>query len=255
MDGQDGGRTGSQSIERAMSVLDCFVGRTALTLTQVADRTGLPVSTTHRIMQALLRGGFLDREAEDAYRIGRHVAELVPRQRLLDEVAPHLYALAAGIKITVCFGVPEDAAVSTLLRARPPVRTCAAQVPADREPLHASAMGKTFLAFDPACLASFLDRSDPLTNYTSRTRTSEGDLLEDVRRTRRLGYALSDEERTDGVRAVAVPVFGQGRRLVGAIGVQARSVRMNDDLVMSLVPLMRRFAAETTRRLGDHQLV
>lgn len=255
MDGRDEVRSGSRAIERAIAVLDCFCGPTGLTLTEVASRTGLPVSTTHRIMQALMRGGLLDRDGVDAYRIGRHVADLLPRRHVVDEVAPQLYALAAGIKITVSFGVPEGTEVTTLIRARPPVRYCADQIPADREPLHASAMGKTMLAFDPACLARLFGQSDPLTNYTTKTRISQPDLLEDLRRVRRLGFALSDGERTEGVRAVAVPVFGQGRRLVGAIGVQARSVRMNDDLVRSLVPAMRHFAAATTRLLGDKRLV
>jgi DNA-binding IclR family transcriptional regulator len=247
-------RSGSQAIERAMAVLDCFADQSSLTLTDVAVRTALPVSTTHRIMQALLRGGFLERDGVDAYRIGGHVADLVPRRQVVDEVAPHLYALAAGVKIVASFGVMEDMEVTTLVRARPPVRHCAAQIPSDREPLHATAMGKALLAFDPAGPATVSEQLGRLTPYTTRTRTSRSELLEDLVRVRLRGFALSDEERTEGVRAVAVPLFGPSGPPVGAIGVQARSVRMTDNLVRSLVPAMQHFASEVTRRLGDVHL-
>ena len=48
-------RTGAQSVERAISVLYAFEGETRpLSISEVAGRVGLPVSTTHRIAQALV---------------------------------------------------------------------------------------------------------------------------------------------------------------------------------------------------------
>ena len=251
-----GGRSGSQAIERAMTVLDCFSGGAELTLTDVAARTGLAVSTTYRIIRALVRGGYLERDEADAYRIGRRLVGLVPRTALADEVSPHLYALAAGIKIAVSFGVAEDHELVTLVSARPPVRYCDSQIPADREPLHATAMGKVLLAFDPEGPASAIRRlGTRLKAYTGRTLTSPEVLCAQLGEARRRGFALSDEERTEGVRAVAVPVLTAGRQLAGAIGVQARSRRMTDDLVSSLVPALHHFAGEVSRRLQDDQLV
>jgi DNA-binding IclR family transcriptional regulator len=248
-------RSGSQAVERALAVLDCFAARPELTLSEVAYRTELPVSTTYRIMQALVRGRFLERDDGEAYHIGGHVADLVPRRSVADEAAPHLYALAAGIKITVSFGVLDDGKLDTLVSARPPVRYCAAQIPSEREPLHATAMGKTLMAFNPEGPRVATRRLGVLDQYTARTRISHDDLLDDLSQIRRRGFALSDEERTEGVRAVAVPVFGADRGPVGAIGVQARSQRMNDELVRSLVPAMHHFASQVGRRLSDEHLV
>jgi DNA-binding IclR family transcriptional regulator len=248
-------RSGSRAIERALAVLDCFAGQTELTLSEVAAQTGLPVSTTYRIMQALLRGRFLEREETDVYRIGGRISELLPRRTLVDEVAPHLYALAAGIKITVSFGVLDDTALSVLLSARPPVRYCAAQVPGEREPLHATAMGKTLMAFHPGGFDLMSRRLGELTAYTSRTHTSRSTLLAELGEVRRSGFAVADEERAEGVRGVAVPVFGPDRCPVGSIGVQARPERLSDELVRSLVPAMRHFANEVTHRLSEHNLM
>lgn len=247
--------SGSQAIERALSVLNCFTTDGELTLSEVAGRTGIPVSSAYRIMQALLRGEFLHREGTERYRIGQRVADLVPRSYVADEVSPHLFSLAAKVHIVVSFAAVEGKEALVLVRARPPTRYCAAQVPQHREPLHATAFGKVLLAFDsdgPTTSARRLGRLDA---YTPRTRSSLEDLLVDLREIRERGFSVSDEERTLGVRSVAVPVFGRERRVLGAIGVQARSERMTERLVSSIVPIMQGTAAEIKRRLGDDRLL
>lgn len=248
-------RSGSQAIERAMAVLDCFAGGTQLTLGKIAVRTGLPVSTTHRILQALVRGRFLARVSGDCYKVGPRVAELLPRSSMADEVAPHLYLLAAALKITVSFAVLEERELATLVRARPPVKYDAAQIPLDREPLHATALGKVLLAFEPENPGTVARSLGNLSSYTPHTHTSPADLAADLDRIRRSGFALANEERTLGVRAVAVPVFCSDRRPVGALGIQDRSTRLTDDFVRSVVPVMRHLAKEVSQRLDDAPLV
>jgi DNA-binding IclR family transcriptional regulator len=245
-------RSGSQAVERAMAVLNCFAGCAELTLTDVAARTSLPLSTAHRMMQALVRGGFLERHERELYRIGPNVAALLPRASVADEVAPHLHALAAGIKIAASFGVVYGDDLVTLVCARPPVRYCAAQIPAAREPLHTTAMGKALLAFDPQGLGAAAERLDNLSRSSAETLGSREAFLVDLNEVRRRGFAISDVG-TDGVRAAAVPVLGGKREPLGAIGVQARSQRMTDDLVRSLVPALRHFSEKLGRLLQEHR--
>jgi DNA-binding IclR family transcriptional regulator len=199
-------------------------------------------------MQALARSGYLERGA-DGYRVGSRVAALVPRSRIVvDDAVPHLYVLAAGIKLAVSFGVAEESQLVTVVSARPPVRYCSCQIPSAREPMHATAMGKTLLAFAPGGPAAAVARLGILKPYTVRTHTSPAALTADLGKVRRSGFAVSDEERTDGVRAIAVPVFA-GERPVGALGVQARSKRLTDELLTSTLPALRHFAGEVGRRI------
>jgi DNA-binding IclR family transcriptional regulator len=247
--------SGSQAIERAMSVLNCFSSQEKLTLSEVACRTRIPVSSAHRIMQALVRGGFLRRDRDDAYEVGRRIVDLAPTSSVAEEVAPHLYSLATAIRVVASFGAADGGDLVALVRARPQSRYCSAQIPFRREPLYATAMGKVLLAFDkdgPICAAK---RQGDLVPFTSRTRTSREELVSDLRAIRQYGFGLTDGELVEGVRAVAVPVFGPRRDLVGAVGVQARTSRMTEQFVQSLVPVMRRSAAEISRRLGDPRLL
>jgi DNA-binding IclR family transcriptional regulator len=238
-----------------MSVLNCFSTQGKLTLSEVAGQTGIPVSSAHRIMQALVRGGFLQRDGNDAYEVGGRIADLVPTSAVADEVSPHLYSLAAAIGIVASFGASDGRELVTLVRARPQSRYCAAQIPWRREPLHATAMGKVLLAFDKDGPTHAVKRQGKLAPYTPRTRISLEALLPDLREARQRGFAIADRELGEDIRAVAVPVFGTQRNLVGAVGVQARASRMSERFVQSLIPVMQRSAIDIRRRLDDGQLL
>lgn len=247
-------RTGAQSVERAIRVLDCFTtGAPRLGLAQLAERANLSASTTYRIAQALVRGGLLERQGRDGYQVSPGMVALarpaLSRMRI-DAAAPHLYQLAARIKLAVSLGVPGDSHLITVLCARPTVQVCEQQFPSEREPLHASAMGKTVLAFGyQGPRAS--PRLDGLERFTSRTLTTTTALMAELATTRRRGFALSDEERAEGLRAVAVPVFtSQGEPAVGAIGVQAGPHRLTDQLVQELLPALQHFGREVGRELA-----
>lgn len=241
-------RSGSQAVERALLVLDCFEGDRSLALSDLAAESGLPLSTTHRILQALCRSGYLVRRA-DVYRVGPRVPALLPRADLtIDEVVPHLYALAAGVRLAVSLGVQSRSAVARVVSARPPVEHCAAQLPGDTEPLHATAMGKVLLAFSPDGPSAALRGLGELESFTPRTPTSYAELLAQLIEVRRRGFAIGDQERTDGVRELAVPVVGDAG-VVAALGVQARPERLTHDLIRRILPPLHRAAAEAGKRI------
>ncbi|MFJ4654153.1 IclR family transcriptional regulator [Nocardia sp. NPDC088792] len=204
-------RSGARAVDRAIAVLTCFEGDDPeLTLSELAQLADLPLSTTHRLAQALLRGRLLEQDpATDRYRVGHTLASLArpALTRLgLDSAAPHLFALAAGIRITVSVSMVEHRDAVTVFQARPPVSFCHHQVPRARQSLRSSAAGQALLNQDGV---------------------------------RRTGFASELIPTDDPIRAVAVPILGRDRRVRGALAVQARSARLDDELLRSVVPAMR----------------
>lgn len=214
-------RSGSCAVERAVAVLGCFDdGAAELTVSSLAARTGLPVSSAHRIAQALVRGGLLER-APDGYRIGSGLISLAvpPLVRLgADACAPQLYALAADIGITASLAVVRGDDALTVFSARPPDRFCDIQIPRARQPVDTSVMGRAVLAFE---------------QLGRRRASRESDV--ELDRIRRRGFA------------VAVPVFDNGNRPWGAVGVQARRRRLNEPTLRRIVPAMQHTAALIAR--------
>ncbi|WP_410877220.1 IclR family transcriptional regulator [Nocardia sp. A7] len=229
MTGTEPPRSGAQAVDRAVCVLNCFQGGDPeLSLSELAQRAGYPVSTTFRLAQALVRGRLLEQDpTTDRYRIGHGLACLArpALSRLgLDAAAPHLYALAAGIKITVSLSVPDADEALTLFHARPPIHFCHNQIPRERRPLRASAVGHALIA---------------------HTADAEGALFDTVRRR---GFAVEEIDSEEPIRAIAVPVLGPDKQVWGALGVQARAVRLDHDLVRAVIPAMHRIAV----RIGPY---
>ncbi|WP_194814864.1 IclR family transcriptional regulator [Nocardia sp. XZ_19_385] len=237
MTSTDQPRSGSQAVERAIHLLNCFEGDDPeFSLSELAHLAGVPVSSAHRLAKALVRGRLLEQDpATDRYRVGAGLATLArpALTRLgIDSAAPHMYALAAGIKITASLSVIDAGDALTILQARPPVLFCHHQLPQPRQPLRSSAAGHALLAYAAVAGDRLPGRS-----------TGPGNRLgPDLDLVRHKGFALAEIPEDDPLRAIAVPVFGPGRQVWGALSVQARSARLTDELVREILPAMQHFA-------------
>ncbi|MBF6241022.1 IclR family transcriptional regulator [Nocardia otitidiscaviarum] len=233
------GRSSTRSIDRVIQLLNCFDDiHPELSLSDLADLTGFPVSTAHRLAQTLVRGRMLEQDpGTGRYRIGRCLATLAQPAltRLgLDDAAPHLFELASAIRIAVSVSVADDGDAVTVFQARPPESFCVNQVPATRQPLASSAGGRAILAFG-------VERDG------GGRRALDGPVLRerlgtDLDRVRRNGFAVADIEGEDPIRSIAVPIFGIDGRVRGALSTQARARRLDQDLVRAVVPSLRQMA-------------
>lgn len=224
------GRTNSpgQSVSRRLlAVLDCFdVAHPALSLTEVATRSGLPVSTARRLINELRSWGGLERLDDGRYRIGMRlwtIGTLAPQQRGLREAAlPHMHdlfqATQENIQLTVLEGtealciekISSNRAVPTLTHI------------GGRLPLHATGVGKALLAFSGKDLLRSVAQ-DGLARMTAHTITQPGRLAAALAEVRRTGVAYCYEEMTLGAVSVAAPILKLDGGVRGALGIVAHS--------------------------------
>lgn len=224
------GRTnnpGQTVSQRLLSVLDSFdVAHPALTLTEVARRSGLSVSTARRLIGELRAWGGLERLEDGRYRIGIRlwtIGALAPRQRDLREAAlPYMHdlfqATQENIQLTVLDGtealciekISSTKAVPTLTHV------------GGRLPLHATGVGKAILAFSGRDLLATVAAAG-LPRMTPNTITQPGRLAAALKEVRRTGAAYSYEEMTLGAVSVAAPVLRLDGRVRAALGIVAHS--------------------------------
>jgi DNA-binding IclR family transcriptional regulator len=63
--------------DRIFSILETFVpGRSAMTLTEISRRSGLPMTTTYRLLTKLTEWGALERQPDRRYHIGWRLTNL-----------------------------------------------------------------------------------------------------------------------------------------------------------------------------------
>jgi DNA-binding IclR family transcriptional regulator len=207
---------------RALVVLDAF-GRSEPTLpvAELVRRASLPKSTVHRLVADLVQHGLLERAGGEV-RLGVRLFELgcrVPAQRRLRETGlPFMEDLYETTHQIVHLGVLDDGEVLCVVQINGHADLGLPTGEGARVPAHATALGKAILAFSPrsVLLALLASGLRPLTPYTI---VIPDVLVRELASTCRSGVAFDREEATLGTAAVAAPVFGPGRHVLGALSV------------------------------------
>ncbi|OLT47108.1 hypothetical protein BJF85_00975 [Saccharomonospora sp. CUA-673] len=222
----------------------------------MAQQTGLTVSTAHRLARALTDGGLLSQEARsERYQLGPVLVVLGRKaeQRLgYGQALPALEGLAASTGESVNLGIRTGSEVQVVLDVPSSQPLRFDQASGTRVPIHTSAMGRCLLAFGDDVDAR-LTELDDLPQFTERTITDRERLREELDTVAARGWALNDEERNPGVRAIAVPVRDPDGRALAGIALQGPTVRLTDDRLDALAAELHRTAADVAPMLTGHR--
>ncbi|RBY90778.1 IclR family transcriptional regulator [Blastococcus sp. TF02A-26] len=243
--------TGRSVTSRALAVLDAFdAANPRLSLTEIAERSGTPLSTAHRLLAELTGWGGLVRRPDGRYEVGRKLWDLgllAPVQAELRSVAaPFLLDVHTATRDTVHLAVREGHTALYVERISGRESVSVVSSVGSRLPLHATAVGKVLLAAAPDDVVEQVLRS--LTRATRHTVVDPRRLRRELAETRRRGYARTAEEMSLGTHSVAVPVQVEGTPVVAAaLGVVVPSSRRD---VTRLAPVLEVAARGIGRQLA-----
>lgn len=252
VEGQGGGRrVPVNAAGRLLAVLDAFGPRClALSLSDIARRSGLSLSTAHRLVRELAAWGALERDASGRYSIGVRLLELAalaPRGLALREAAfPALDALHHRTRGNVHLGVLDEAMVVYVEAIRACATNPTKAAAGDRLPVHASGIGLVLLAhagreFQEEILGG------PLRKLTPLTVTDPAELRRKLAQVRKDGYAVATGQITLPDVVVAVPVRDPAGDVVAGISVVVETARARPRV---LAGMLAAASAEITRRLA-----
>jgi DNA-binding IclR family transcriptional regulator len=212
-----------QSVERAAAMLRLLAGAgRPLALGELAAALGLPRATAHGIVRTLREVGFVARdEATAHYRIGSELRTLGTQGWDRHDLRAHAMnwadALAGSTGCAVYVGVPDGATAQLVHHVFRPDGTPQRLRTGEREPLHATALGKCLLAFAP--VATPAPRELDLHPYTGRTCATVTALQAHLDVARRRGCTTDVGEYAHGLGGAAVPLRGAGGLAVAALGI------------------------------------
>lgn len=236
-------------VERMTLVLDAFdAASPRLTLAELTERTGLPRSTTHRIVEQLVELRWLDHSGQ-SYGLGMRALELgglaVAHHELRDIATPLLSRLNRQTGAVASLAVLDRRDVVFVDRQGSGLSSDVVTRVGGRAPAHAVSAGKAMLAWtdDGLLCASYPHR---LPTRTPRTITTLDALRQDLAQVRaRGGIAYDREELTQGTASVAVALRGTGRPLAALmLSGDARSTSLE-----RLGPFVQEAAREASRAL------
>ncbi|MEO1248850.1 MAG: IclR family transcriptional regulator C-terminal domain-containing protein [Pseudomonadota bacterium] len=242
------------SLAKGMAVVRAFgKGAEYLTLSAVAERTGLDRAAARRFLLTLEALGYVGKEDKRFY-LTPQVLELgfsyLSSTDWWDVAAPHMEHVARRLNQSCSAAVLHGDEI--VYAARVPanrIMSVALNLGA-RLPAYCTSMGRVLLAsLSPQEAHAVLEATDR-TAHTKTTLTDLDALMSELETVRRQGFCFVDQELEEGLRSIAVPlVNGQGRTLA-SVNVSAHAGAASEAKMASeYLPALLDAAAQIRRRL------
>lgn len=237
-----------QSLERGLAVLRCFdATHSAMTLSQVAQRTGLTRAAARRFLLSLEALGYV-RLDERLFSLTPRVLELgyayLSTLPLRDIAQPHLDSLTATVHESSSLAVLDCDDVVYVARAAASRITAVTISVGTRLPAYATSLGRVLLAGLPRpALEEYLRTARPR-QLTDRTITDPVQLRRAIDVVRSQGFAIVDQELESGLRSAAAPVRERFGTVTAAVNVSTLADRVSAEAMRhQLVPTVMAAAA------------
>ncbi len=229
-----------QVIERMFTLLDVLAEKEEpVPLKELSEKSGLHPSTTHRILNDLTLGRFVDRPQPGSYRLGLRLLELgnmvKARLNVRDAALGPMRELHRQIQQPVNLSVRQGDEIIYIERAyseRSGMQVVRAI--GGRAPLHLTSTGKLFLAQDdPQRVRAYATRTG-LSGQTRNSITQLSVLERELSKAKQYGIARDNEELELGVRCIAARILDDQGKLVAGLSISAPADRMDDSWLPKL---------------------
>ncbi|MET0312575.1 MAG: IclR family transcriptional regulator [Burkholderiaceae bacterium] len=245
-----------RSLERGLAVLEAVAasgGR--VTLADTARKLGLHRSTAHHLMQTLTTLGWLRQdEATRAYELSPRLYQLTGQRFSIAQVGemaqPLLEELTriTGEGSSVAAWVDGAVTIAAKREHDGPVRVVQ-DVGAVRQ-IYCTAVGKAIAGWLPKAEWLAAIRREKMLPLTPKTITTEAEFETEMRRIHNAGYAIDDEEQFEGLRCIAMPVFGASGQVLGSMCVVGPKHRMTHQKLMAARAPLTAAARRLSEKLG-----
>jgi DNA-binding IclR family transcriptional regulator len=244
------------SLERGLRLVETVaLNGGALSLAEAARRTGLHRSTAHHLLQTLVGLDYLRQDPESrGYELAAKPFLLTGRMWSPEQLAsigqPFLAELARRSGEGSSLAAYRDGTVTVVAKREHdgPVRVV--QDVGAQRPIHCTAVAKAIVPWLPSAeLAALLARLR-FERHTPKTITTRAEFEAELRRIRTAGYAIDDEEHLEGIRCIAMPVFGHAGQVVASMCAVGPKSRMTHQRLRELRAPLAELARELSESLG-----
>ncbi|MCR9194149.1 MAG: IclR family transcriptional regulator [Hyphomonas sp.] len=209
------------SFAKGLRVLECFgAEHPRLTITDVAEATGLDRATARRCLLTLHKFGYAEYDGKffgltpRVLRLGMGALAALPLPQI---VQPWLDQLSEQIGQSVSTSILDGTDIVYVARAAQRRVMSIGLMPGSRLPAHCTSMGRVLLAALPEEEARAVVEASDLTPRTPYSLTDPKDIMDTIADVRVNGYAVIDQEVELGLRSLAVPVYNARGKVIAAL--------------------------------------
>jgi len=245
------------SLERGLDLIEILAyGVPEKSLTELSQKAGFSLSTTHRILNALKSRGYVEQNPETLkYKLTFKFFEIgnivVRHLNLREEAIPILTSLAEKTGETAYLIILDKDKALCLERidGHHYVQVLFLKV-GERMPLNIGAGPRVLLAYLPDEEIDRIIKEEGLACWTEKSITDPEKLKEDLRKIRKQGYALSFEDVTEGAAALGAPVRNWEGKVIAAISISGLSSHFAEEKLPPLIDAVKSAAEKLSQRLN-----
>ena len=232
-----------QSLTRGLKALDILrEADEPLRLTHIAEQLDVDKSNASHILKTLVAAGYASQNSSRRYSAVSQNTETTNQHSLTEVIACKERCRPALEEIVQMTG--ECAHLAVLIEDRvwyidkvDSLRPLKVDHPiGSLSPLHCTALGKAFLAFGNAKIPTELQV------YTQKTIVNLPHLNRELLKTRKVGFAIDNEEFAEGIRCAAYPLFDGRGSMIAAIGISGPSVRIQHEHLKTFGTILQNVA-------------
>ena len=224
-----------KSLHKALEILNCFVGKDSLGVTEISERFGICKSNVHNILYTFRQMGYLEQnEATGKYRLGMQIfvlckglSDSFPIARI---ALPYMQELSDRAGERVYLGIPCGWEVFYLDSTYPyQSPNLIRRVLGMKTPMHCTGLGKAILSNMPEEQRNQFLETQKLTAFTDATITGKEELRRELKSTRLRGYAIDHMEHEFGIKCIALPIFDKDRNIYASMSVSGLASHFTEE--------------------------
>jgi len=250
---------GTQLLQRTFQIVELIARHPkGLVLSEISQKTSLPISTVHRILSFLNHHDYIRNDKETGfYYIGPKFALFssifVQSFDFLKEIRPGLEIINKEFDETVHLGILNSTRTGVVyidkIESSRVVRMFS--IVGQTVPIHCTALGKSLIAALPDHEIEVILENYRFKKYTENTITTRLEFLEEIGKVRRLGYAVDNKEHEKNIicygKSLHNPINPINKNFV-AISISIPDYRFDkkdiDKIITSLDNAVNRFESK-----------
>jgi DNA-binding IclR family transcriptional regulator len=245
-----------QSLKRGLRIIEAIAATgSSATLAEIARKTGLPRSTAHHLLRALVEFGYLvQNDGARTYTLASKLFQLTGRtwskEQLAEIAMPFLDELSRRTGEGTSLAVLRDGTVTVIAKreADGPVRVV--QEVGARRPIYCTAVGKALAAWLTEQELEGIIRRTVFERLTPNTIASRTAFYRELERIRVTGFALDNEEHIRGIRCIATPIRDHSGVVRASLCVVGPKNHLTQRRLAGIRRTLAAVAADLSTRLG-----
>jgi IclR family KDG regulon transcriptional repressor len=238
------------ALDKGFAVLELLAGsKKPLSISDISKALGYHKSTVFNVVYTLADLGILEHGEDHKFRFGLKLYALGKTaggaSGWVETIRPYLEEVSDKTKLSVFLGIRSDRRAVIVDKVDTPFDIKIASETGMRIPLLAGAGGKVLLSQLSDGEIDKILSEEKLREFTPASCTNKRQYKEMLRKARKEGFALDDEEYIEGIRALAVPLRLHRGHVVAALWIVGLKNQIKDEMI----PVYRSMLRETAEKI------